>query len=213
MRLISPVAFAAGAATWSFAEYAIHRFVGHAPRQRKNATPATGWRAKLSPLQGDAGAEHQAHHADTRYFTPTRRKVLAAGVVLGTVGTVGSFIVGPRRALSYVLGFGAMYTTYEVEHRGTHTRAPHGRYTRWSRRHHLFHHFENPKMNHGVSSPIWDLAFGTYAKPGVIRVPPRHAPAWLLDEQGAVRPQYAAHYELAARAQRAAPHTASSRGG
>ncbi len=195
--LFSPFAFAAGAMTWSFGEYVIHRFAGHAPRGRKSETPVSGWRAVLSPLQGDFGAEHQAHHADTRYFTPTYRKVLAASVVLGTGGAIGSLLVGPRRAWSFVLGFGAMYTAYEVEHRRTHTHAPRGAYTRWTRRHHLFHHFGSPRMNHGVTSPIWDIAFGTYEKPGVIRVPVRHAPLWLLDDQGKVRREYRAEYELA----------------
>lgn len=199
MKLISPIAFAAGVATWSFAEYAIHRFAGHAPRQRKDATPVKGWKGMVSPFQGDFGAEHQAHHTDTRYFTPTRRKVMAASVALGGLGVAGSLLVGPRRALSFVLGFGAMYTAYEVEHRRTHTHAPRGAYTRWTRRHHLFHHFGNPKMNHGVTSPIWDLAFGTYVKPGIIRVPVRHAPTWLLDDQGEVRPEYYGEYELASR--------------
>jgi hypothetical protein len=184
--------------TWSLAEYVLHRFAGHAPRPRRSEVPEKkGWAAKLSPMQGDFGAEHQAHHTDTRYFTPTHRKVLAASIALGTGATVGALLVGPRRALSFVLGFGAMYTAYEVEHRRTHTHAPRGAYTRWTRRHHLYHHFGNPKMNHGVTSPIWDRVFGTYVEPGVIRVPVRHAPLWLLDESGEVRAPYRGEYELA----------------
>lgn len=198
MKLISPIAFTAGVMTWSLGEYVLHRFAGHAPRYKKSEAPGKkGWRAKLSPLQGDFGAEHQAHHTDTRYFTPTYRKVLAAGVVLGSGAVVGSLLVGPRRALSFIVGFGSMYTAYEVEHRRTHTHAPRGAYTRWTRRHHMYHHFGNPKMNHGVTSPIWDRVFGTYVDPGVIRVPVRHAPLWLLDESGQVRPQYRSDYELA----------------
>lgn len=208
MKLISPVAFAAGVMSWSLAEYTLHRFAGHAPRPRKSEARSTGWRAWLSPLQGDFGAEHQAHHTDTRYFTPTRRKVLAASVALGAGAVAGSFLVGPRRALSFIAGFGSMYTAYEIEHRRTHTHAPRGAYSRWTRRHHLYHHFGSPKMNHGVTSPVWDMLFGTYVEPGVIRVPVRHAPRWLLDERGEVRGEYRAEYELAS--SRREPDSAST---
>lgn len=186
----SPLAFVAGAATWSLTEYALHRFAGHAPRQRRSAQRPT-------LLDGDFGSEHQAHHADTRYFTPTPRKVQAAVVALGAIGAVGSLFVGPRRALSFAAGFGIAYTAYEVLHRRTHTHAPLGPYGRWARRNHLSHHFSSPSTNHGVTSPLWDLAFGTHRDHGKIRVPVRHAPPWLLDAAGAVRPEWAEEYELA----------------
>lgn len=187
--MISPLAFAAGAATWSIAEYSLHRFAGHAPRQRKSEQ-------KPGLFDGDFGSEHQAHHTDTRYFTPTERKVKAAAVALGALGTLGSLAFGPRRALSFVAGFGITYASYEILHRRTHTHAPTGPYGRWARKHHLSHHFSNPATNHGVTSPIWDLVFGTYADHGKMRVPRRHAPLWLLDDDGEVRPEYRDGYEV-----------------
>ena len=190
MLFLSPPAFAAGAATWSFAEYALHRFAGHAPKPPKS-------QAKPRLFDGDFGSEHLAHHADTRYFTPTPRKVKAAAVALSVLGTATSLAFGPRRGLSYVLGFGVTYASYEILHRRTHTHAPRGAFSRWARRHHLYHHFGNPKLNHGVTSPVWDLVFGTYQEPGKIRVPRRHAPDWLLDEAGEVLPEYQQDYELA----------------
>ncbi|MCC6214656.1 MAG: sterol desaturase family protein [Polyangiaceae bacterium] len=186
----SPIAFAAGAAAWTLTEYALHRFAGHAPRQRERS-------ARPTLLDGDFGSEHQAHHTDTRYFTPTPRKVKAAAVALTAIGGVGSLLVGPRRALSFAAGFGVAYAAYEVLHRRTHTHAPLGPYGRWARRNHLSHHFASPATNHGVTSPAWDLVFGTHRDHGKIRVPRRHAPPWLLDEAGGVRPEYAAEYELA----------------
>ncbi len=192
MLPVSPVAFSLGAFTWSFAEYALHRFAGHAPRAPRREG------ARRSLLDGDFGSEHQAHHTDTRYFTPTRHKLLAGAVALSGVGTLASLVVGPRHGLSFALGFGAMYAGYEIEHRRTHTHAPIGPYTRWTRRHHLYHHFGSPKTNHGVTSPLWDLAFGTYRRPGVIKVPVRHAPLWLCDpETGDVKPEYRDEYVLA----------------
>jgi len=190
MLLFSPIAFALGAATWSFAEYTLHRFAGHGPRKKKND-------GRLGLLDGDFGSQHQAHHADTRYFAPTLHKVKAAAVVIPTLATVGSLVVGPRRAWSFALGFGITYAGYEILHRRTHTHAPRGPYSRWARRHHLYHHFESPKANHGVTSPVWDHVFGTYEQPGVIRVPERHAPPWLFDGlSGNFKNEYAADYVL-----------------
>ena len=114
-----------------------------------------------------------------------------------SMGTLGSLAFGPRRALSYVAGFGITYASYEILHRRTHTHAPTDSYGRWARKHHLSHHFANPSTNHGVTSPIWDLVFGTYVDHGKMRVPRRHAPLWLLDESGQVKPEYTDLYEVA----------------
>ncbi len=193
---LAPVAFLAGAATWSLAEYTLHRFAGHATRQRKSEQ-------KPSLFDGDFGSEHQAHHRDTRYFTPTPRKLRAAAAAFAATSLLGSAIVGPRRAISFAVGLSLAYAGYEIVHRRVHTHAPKNAYDRWARRHHLHHHFGDPKTNHGVSSALWDHVFGTHVTPGRIRVPRRHAPDWLLDDGGQVRPEYAADYELAKPAPRA----------
>lgn len=54
--------------------------------------------------------------------------------------------------------------------------------------------------NHGVTNPVWDRIFGTYRDPGVVTVPRRMAPTWLLDEHGEVRPEFARHYRVKGRA-------------
>ncbi len=50
----------AGALTWSFMEYCIHRWLGHDRRFIKN------------PF----GSEHTAHHSQGDYFAPTWKKAL-----------------------------------------------------------------------------------------------------------------------------------------
>ncbi len=187
--IVSALSFAAGAATWSLAEYALHRFVGHGPRASKRS-------GKRGVLDGDFGSEHQAHHTDTRYFTPTPHKIRAAAIAVPALAAVSSLFVGPRRGISFALGFGVAYASYEIIHRRTHTHAPRGAYSRWTRKNHLAHHFTNPHMNHGVTSPVWDHLFGTHLPHAKIRVPRRHAPDWLLDPAGQVRPEYSDDYEL-----------------
>lgn len=183
------IAFVSGALSWSLCEYSLHRFLGHGPRAAKHAE-------RRSLFDGDFGSEHQAHHTDTRYFSPTARKLQLGLVVLPVLGTACSLLVGPVRGISFTLGFGAAYAGYEILHRRTHTHRPRGFYSRWARKNHLHHHFADPKQNHGVTSPLWDFVFRTHVAPGRIRVPIRHAPAWLIDESGELEPEYASDYQL-----------------
>lgn len=187
--LISPIAFAAGAAGWTFAEYAMHRWSGHKKPdpKRKNSKGAL--------LSGDFGPEHRAHHADTTYFAPTKYKVRAALLLIPTLGGAASLLLGPRRGVSFALGFATMYAGYEIVHRRTHTHAPSNAYGRWARKHHLSHHF-NAKYNHGVTTDIWDRVFGTYKKFDKVRVPPRIVQHWMVDEDGNMKAEFADDYEL-----------------
>ena len=197
MLLVSPLGVALGAASWSLMEYSIHRWVGHGPsagsKRRRHA---------LDAITGDSGAEHLKHHADPTYFTPTSRKVTAASVVVGGIGLCASALAGPRFGLGFALGLGATYAAYELTHRRTHTHPPTGPYSRWTRKHHLHHHYGSPKTNHGVTSPVWDVVFGTYAEPGRVRIPEHRAPVWMLDDEGQLWPELTKDYEIRRRPSR-----------
>jgi hypothetical protein len=174
-------ALLAGVASWSLAEYLIHRGLGHVFVRSRN--PFT--------------TEHRKHHATTSYFSPSRKKTIAAVGTMVVVAPLAMALVGVAGGGAYGIGSVAMYVTYEVVHRRAHTHGPRGRYGRWLRRHHFTHHFLAPHKNHGVTSPLWDVVFGTYQRATVVRVPARHAMPWLLDRvTGAVRLEYAADYVL-----------------
>ncbi len=195
--MVAPIAFVAGALTWSASEYLIHRFIGHGPKRTR---PSGLAQVTPSGVAAAFNEEHLAHHTDPMYFAPTSQKAIAAVALTGTVTAVGSVVVGPRRALSFALGLTAMYLGYEVLHRRIHTHAPRGAYGRWMRRHHLYHHHKSPRQNHGVTSPIWDRIFDTETKPQErVRIPRRVAPAWMVDDRGELRADYAADYELVGR--------------
>lgn len=183
MRIRSTVTAAlAGAASWSAAEYGLHRFLMHEMRGR-----------------GLASREHLRHHADVTYFSPMSKKLLSAAATTAVVQPVGTLTAGRRLATSYTSGLIAMYFAYEVLHRRTHTHPPRGRYGRWMRRSHFYHHFGGPMRNFGVTSPVWDRLLGTYDDPGLVTVPRRMAPAWMLDADGEVHPEYAADYQARGR--------------
>lgn len=196
--------FILGGAAWSASEYAIHRFIGHGPKR----TPKESFLARLTPrgLAAEFNREHLAHHADPSYFAPTPRKLAAAAAVLPVMAGALTPIVGSRRAVSFAVGFGVVYGAYELIHRRIHTHAPHSRYARWARHHHLLHHHKTPRENHGVTTPIFDYLFGTKSELEKVRVPRKHPPDWLVDPaSGEVRVEYADDYELVPR--RSAPTT------
>ncbi len=172
-----PVAAIAGALSWTALEYGLHRCAMHQMRGR-----------------GLASAEHLEHHADVAYFSPAAAKLASATATTAVVYPMVARAAGRRWAASFTAGLIMMYSSYEVAHRRTHTHPPRNRYARWARRNHMQHHFHAPMQNFGVTTPVWDRLFGTSAAPGIVTVPRRMAPVWLLDEAGEVRAEYAADY-------------------
>jgi sterol desaturase/sphingolipid hydroxylase (fatty acid hydroxylase superfamily) len=178
--LTIPLSALVGAASWSFAEYAMHGWNGHHLKGRT-----------------DFSREHLAHHADPPYFAPAWKKARAALGVMAIMAPLAMWLVGALVGVVYTLCFVASYLFYEHVHLRAHTHPPRNRYGRWLRKHHFTHHFNNPKHNHGVTSALWDKVFGTFREIDVVRVPAGKAMVWLCDEQtGEVHAEYADDYRL-----------------
>jgi hypothetical protein len=171
-----------GAVSWTAVEYGLHRVAMHELRGR-----------------GLASQEHLKHHADVTYFSPASKKVASAAGTTAVAYPVMAVVAGRRWATAFTAGLIGMYFAYEVAHRRTHTHPPRNRYGRWARRSHLHHHFGAPMRNFGVTSPVWDRLWGTYDDPGVVVVPQRMAPRWLLDDTGEVRFEFSDDYNVRSR--------------
>jgi sterol desaturase/sphingolipid hydroxylase (fatty acid hydroxylase superfamily) len=179
--MIVVVAALLGAFTWTFLEYVIHRWLGHVKGAKKN------------PF----GMEHVRHHIEGDYFAPSWKKGLVAALFTSILCVPAFALAGRAIGGAYVLGLMGFYGAYEVLHRLEHVWAGIGPYARWARKHHFYHHFVDARMNHGVTSPIWDFVFGTYRKPGTITVPKKLCMAWLKDpETGDIRAQHAGTFVL-----------------
>ena len=161
------IAILLGIFSWSLTEYCVHRWLGHDKRFSGNMFEA----------------EHTAHHARGNYFSATWKKVVSAGGVVAVIIGPAILIAGVPLGISYVLGFVGFYLYYEWYHHREHVSAGYGPLARYLRKHHFHHHFHNPRCNHGVTSPLWDIVFRTYDKPGVIRVPPKLQMQWLCDPE------------------------------
>jgi sterol desaturase/sphingolipid hydroxylase (fatty acid hydroxylase superfamily) len=172
-------AFLSGAAGWTLMEYVLHRFVFHA-----------------SSARGPGAKEHRKHHAQVNYFAPWWQKALAALGATAIALPLLLLLTGPALGVAATSGFVAMYLLYEVLHRRAHTRPPRNRYGYWRRKNHFAHHFADPRLAQGVTTPFWDFVFGTQLHVEQVRVPRRLAMRWLVDEQGELLPAYAADYVL-----------------
>ena len=174
-----------GVLTWTFLEYVIHRWMGHDRR------------FKRTPF----GVEHVRHHIEGNYFAPTWKKVVVAIVFTAVLSGPAVLLVGTGPGLAYVLGLMSFYGVYEVSHRREHTHPGFGAYGRWARRHHFHHHFVDGRSNHGVTTPLWDLVFGTYQRPTRIEVPEQLCMSWLRDPAtGEIRAEHAGTFSLRRRA-------------
>lgn len=181
MILSIAAALALGALTWSLLEYCIHRWLGHDRRLRPNFF----------------ADEHVRHHSQGNYFAPTSKKAAAAVLTLLIAMVPAVALAGWPPGTAYALGLVGFYVFYEVLHRREHTHRGVGTYGRWARRHHFHHHFADPRTNHGVTSPLWDLVFRTYRRPGLIRVPRALAMTWLQDpETGELPRELSPFYEI-----------------
>lgn len=173
------LAFALGAVGWTLVEYGLHRFVFHGASAKRIGA-----------------VEHRRHHAEVDYFAPWWQKALAALAALTVLLPLAIGVVGGALGVAFSVGFIAMYLTYEVLHRRAHTHGPTGPYSRWLRRNHFAHHFADPKRGQGVTTSLWDRAFGTTLPVDRVRVPRRLAMPWLVDASGGIRPELAEDYEL-----------------
>lgn len=173
------VSILVGIVSWSLAEYCIHRWFGH-----------------VHP-KNPFGREHMAHHSRGGYFGPNWKKAATAFVATVLLLIPGLLLLPQRLVLGFVGGFIFFYLFYEILHRFEHVWSGIGPYGRWARQHHLYHHFHDPSRNFGVTSPIWDLTFGTYVRASVVSVPEKLQMRWLCDPKtGEVRPHLQRYYRL-----------------
>ncbi len=172
--------FATGYIVWSLTEYCLHRWGGH-------------HRACKGRVFHNA---HTKHHRDPDFFESTAMKLTLGLLLSSLVALPLSFAVGAVGAAALVIGFSAGQCTYEIIHRRIHTHAPIGWMGRALRRHHLYHHFGNPDLNHGVITRFWDRVFGTFEPVQQVKVPRKMALRWMVDERGSLAPRFADEYTL-----------------
>ena len=147
------LAFVLGMFVWTLAEYTLHRFVFH-------FRPRNAWQERVSFLMH--GVHHAQPRSKTRLVMPPVVSIplallfyglyyLVVGVVLGAVHWVAPLFSG------FITG----YLIYDMFHYAMHHLSMRRGVLNRLRRHHILHHTQTPNRRFGVSSPLWDLVFGT----------------------------------------------------
>jgi 4-hydroxysphinganine ceramide fatty acyl 2-hydroxylase len=172
--------FIIGILLWTLMEYVLHRFLGH-EHKGKN-------------LFKD---EHLAHHSQVHYFAPAYKKFLSAIIVSVLLFGFMILFFHWQNAISFILGLMGMYGMYELCHSRFHKKDPLFQRFVVLRKHHFYHHFHNPKLNHGVTTRFWDKVFGTFHPVGeeMIKIPRKVAMIWLMNGE-AIKPEYESHFLL-----------------
>jgi len=140
----------AGLLSWGFIEYGLHRFIFHYHARSRFGRQLL-YQAHLS--------HHENPKARDRIFASLflSTPIAAAYWLLSWVAT-GSWAA----ACWLFIGMAAGYFSYEWLHFQCH----HGRsrlpLMRYLRKYHLLHHYKTPELRFGVTSPLFDLVFGTF---------------------------------------------------
>ena len=130
-------AFVLGLFLWTLLEYAIHGWIGHL---------SASFAARL----------HAVHHRD-----PHAIFTIGAWLPLTVLYAAGIGLLGLSPAMTVLSGTLCGFVVYEAIHYRIHFIRPRGRIERWLREHHLTHHQQMPNRCFGVTSPLWDIIFGT----------------------------------------------------
>jgi sterol desaturase/sphingolipid hydroxylase (fatty acid hydroxylase superfamily) len=180
---------AIGFFSWTLVEYLLHRYTFHF-----NA---------VSPLEKRIEfLIHGLHHADP--VDPTRLVMPpAGGAILGVIlYSLFRLLLGAVWVDPFFAGFLIGYLCYDYAHYSIHHFTPRTRYGKMLKSHHMQHHFVAPNSRWGVSSPFWDVIFGTL----VVR-PSAKRPAYAPVAERVPRP---AHADPRHRAQPAAREESSA---
>lgn len=139
----------AGYLVWGLFEYVVHRFVLHAREDGSSWLPG-------NRTHHD---HHQQPNADARLTVQLSESIPTAAVMFA-IFLLASWDL--RAAVHLHAGFMAGYLFYEYLDFQAHHGLARGALIRYFRRYHLEHHYADFEAHYGVTSPLFDLLFGTF---------------------------------------------------
>ncbi len=150
------VLFASGVLVFSFFEYALHRVVFHGLIRAAERNSSMRFAAFMAH-----GYHHEFPNDGMRLVMPPMISWPLAVLFFGAYWA----LLGREQWLPMLAGTMAGYIAYDWVHYYTHHARPKTRLGKWVRAYHLRHHYQDHNAFFGISSPLWDLAFGTYKSP------------------------------------------------
>lgn len=148
-----PAAFLLGLFLWTPTEYLLHRFLFH-------LEPHGPTQERIVYLFH--GIHHEQPQCKTRLVMPPIVSIpLAAIFYLLFAWVIGTLIGAPHWVSPTISGFTIGYLTYDLTHYATHHFPMRSGIGKYLKRYHMQHHYKTPDARFGVSSPLWDIVFGT----------------------------------------------------
>jgi len=138
--------FFAGFFSWTLAEYLMHRFLYH---KLGDASFSSGIQYLFH------GIHHEYPNDKDRIVLPVIPSLLFASVFFGLF-----YLLMGNYAFVYSTGFLIGYVCYMNIHYLVHKKPIPKKYNFWWTFHNI-HHFQQHDRAFGVTSPLWDIVFGT----------------------------------------------------
>ncbi len=138
----------AGMFTWTFAEYALHRFLFHFP-------------AKGSFGKRLVFLFHGNHHDDPKDKTRLVMPPAGAIPIMAVLYLLFGLFIPQPWLQPFSGGFIIGYLIYDYIHYATHHFPMRNPLAKFLKHYHLKHHYAGEGGRFGVSSPVWDWVFGT----------------------------------------------------
>lgn len=153
LQITSPVLvlwiFLAGIFMWSLLEYVLHTLLFHF------ASKSDCFESKVRQFMLH-GYHHEYPNDPMRLVAPP-----LMAWPLGTLVGIGvRLLLGPNFFWSFFPGVIMGYLAYDWIHFYTHHSKPGNGIGKFLRDYHLIHHYAHHTNNMGISSPLWDMAFG-----------------------------------------------------
>jgi sterol desaturase/sphingolipid hydroxylase (fatty acid hydroxylase superfamily) len=142
--------FALGVLGWTLVEYFLHRLYFHHDF-------GDDFEGRLKAFMVH-GYHHEFPNDRMRLVAP----LLLSMIVGAPIAAVEYLLAGSYHWLACFAGSIVGYLAYDWIHYYTHHFAPTTRLGKFMRRYHMEHHYKDSNAHFGISSPLWDLVFGTW---------------------------------------------------
>jgi sterol desaturase/sphingolipid hydroxylase (fatty acid hydroxylase superfamily) len=137
-----------GILTWTFTEYLLHRFLFHFPARSRFGQ----WLVFLF---------HGNHHEDPRDKTRLVMPPAGAIPIMLVLYLLFSLLLPAAWLDAFCAFFIVGYLIYDYIHYATHHFPMRNPVAKYLKHYHLKHHYAREGGRFGVSSPLWDIVFGT----------------------------------------------------
>ncbi len=138
----------AGIAVWTFTEYLLHRFLFHFPARSRLGK----WLVFLF---------HGNHHDDPKDKTRLVMPPAGAIPIMAVLYLLFSLVLPAAWLDAFTAFFIVGYLIYDYIHYASHHFPMRNRVAKFLKHYHLKHHYSGQGGRYGVSSPLWDMLFGT----------------------------------------------------